>query len=296
MAKGDPRTGGAGYFPAVYQSALSQSAEDYDSIMGQYKTLGDNVKSSSSGDKLSHSPLSPDLAQFQQGSDYGYLKDFARTGGYSDSDVSNIRERAISPIRSIYDSASKNMSRQKNLQGGYAPNMGASQTKLARDMSSAIGDRTTAANAGIAQMVQSGKLSGATALAPIEARENEMRNEIAKLNSTMTNNFSQFNESNRMRVAEQNQQVDNNDFDNILKTIQGQQSTYGTTPALANTFGSQVLSAANTANNFAPITRGSMSGSGAASGMPMNPANNPNIWRLNQPVYGTSSTRRFGAG
>lgn len=294
MAKGDPRTGGAGYFPAIYQSALSQSAEDYDSIMSQYKNLGSNVTNSSSGSKLSHSPLTPDLAEYQPGSDFGYLKDFTKTGGYSDADVGNLRERSLSPIRSIYDSANRNLNRQKNIQGGYAPNMGAATAKMARDMSSAIGDRTTNVNAGIAEMVQRGKLAGATALAPIEARENENRNQIAQLNATIANNFKQINESNRMKVSEQNRAVDNNDFDNILKTIQGQQSTYGTTPALASTFGNQVLNAANTVSGFPSVGQGSMS----TTGRP-----NSNVWNSDVPTFGAhmvAAPKRkpvgFGAG
>lgn len=259
MAKGDPRTGGAGYFPAIYQSALSQSAEDYDSIMNQYKNLGRDVK-----DSNSYSPV-----RFEQNRDFGGLEDFTKTGGYSDEDISNIRERSISPIRSIYDSASRNLNRQKNIQGGYSPNFGAVQAKLARDMSSAIGERTTAANANIAQMVQQGKLAGSTALAPIKARENEFKNQFVQ------------------SEAARKQQSKDTDYNKILETIRGQQSTYGTTPALASTFGNQVLNAANTVSNFPPVTRGS--GTGMATGVP-----NPNVWNANVPSLGANRVRRRG--
>jgi hypothetical protein len=150
MAKPDPRMngGGTGYFPAIYNSALAQTAEDYDSIMSQYKGLKDTT-SSHPRETLNFNPITPTQAQYQPGSNFDYLRDFTKTGGYSDSDVSNLRERAVSPIRSIYSTASKNIDRQKRLQGGYSPNAGALQAKLARDSSYAIG-----------------KLAGSTALAP----------------------------------------------------------------------------------------------------------------------------------
>lgn len=276
MAKGDPRTGGAGYFPAIYQSALSQSAEDYDSLMDQYRSLGESVRTRPS-EQLSYSPLTPTFVEYQPGSDYNYLRNFAQTGGYSEGDISDIRERSISPIRSIYDAASRNMSRQKNIQGGYSPNFGAVQAKLARDMSSAIGERITAANANIAQMVQQGKLAGATSLAPLEARETEARNRIAEMNANLKNQFAQINEANRQRIAEQNRQREDTDYDRILESIRGQQGVYGTTPALASTFGNQVLNAANITSNMPPVNRDI----GTATGV-----RNPNVWSESIPTFG----------
>ncbi|MGI0022742.1 MAG: hypothetical protein ACRD9Q_07770 [Nitrososphaeraceae archaeon] len=263
MAKGDPRTGqGTGYFPAVYQAAASQSAEDYDSIMSQYKNLSNKAGGQ---EKVNASPISPSFSEYQPGSSYDYLRDFTKTGGYSDSDIGSIRSRAVSPIKSIYSAASRNVDRAKNLAGGYSPNAGAVQSKLARESSGMMSKSLNDVNANIAQMVQSGKLAGATSLAPLEARENELRNQINQNNANTANQFSMFNAQQPFRQAEFNNQVDDNSFDNILKTIQGQQSTYGTTPALANTFGNQVLNAANTANNFAPISKGNT------------PSYNPNI-------------------
>src|SRR5215203_4115114 len=250
MAKNDPMNGGgAGYFPAVYQSALAQTAKDYDSIQGQYQGLKSQAESGGDSNKVSFSSIAPQLQQYESGSQVGAdsLRDFTKTGGFSDSDLSNLRERAVSPIRSIYSSAQRNMDRQKNLSGGYAPNAGAANAKMARESSYIMGDQLTKANAGIAEMVQRGKLSGAQSLAPLEARETEMRNAINSNNTSTSNDFLKFNATAPLSYAQHNENVDQNNFDNILKTIQGQQSTYGTTPALASTFGNQVLSAANTA-------------------------------------------------
>lgn len=258
MAKNDPMNGGGtGYFPAVYQSALAQTAKDYDSIQGQYQGLKSQAESevNDNSNKVNFNPIAPQAQQYQPGSNYDYLREFTKNGGYSDADIGNLRERAVSPIRSIYSSAERNMNRQKNLSGGYSPNMGAVTSKLAREQSGIIGDQLTKANAGIAEMVQRGKLAGAQTLAPLEARETEMKNSINANNTNTANDFLKFNATAPLSYAQHNQSIDDNHFDNILKTIQGQQSMYGTTPALASTFGSQVLQAANTANNFAPVQR-----------------------------------------
>lgn len=267
MAKGDPRTGGgSGYFPAIYQSAMAQSAGDYDSVMNQYKSLGDKAGSTPS-QRLNYSPISPQFTEFQPGSDNKYLKDFAETGGYSDEDIGNIRARAISPIRSIYDSANKNLLRQKNLQGGYSPNLGAVQAKMARESSNLIGEHTTNANADIARMVQGGKLAGATALAPLEAQEAARRQHVSDTNANISNSANIFNAQMPLQYGQFNASQDDNDFNRILETIKGQQSTYGTTPAIASTFGNQVLNAANTVSGFPPVKKG---------GMSVNPIMNPN--------------------
>lgn len=262
MAKGDPRTGGgSGYFPGIYQSAVSQAGEDYDSIMGQYKQLGDTARSNASnsyGEKVNYSPISPQFTEYSPGSNYDYLREFVDTGGYSGDDVANLRARAISPIRSIYDSANRNLLRQKNLSGGYSPNMNAAQAKMARESSNLIAGKTTDANAAIAEMVQRGKLSGATALAPLEARETELRNSINVGNTNAANTAAQFNANRELDVARHNTSVETNDFDNILKTIQGQQGMFSASPGMLDTIGSQTMQAANTVNNFAPVPKGSM--------------------------------------
>lgn len=305
MAKGDPRAGGSGtgYFPAIYQSAISQSAEDYDNIMKQYKNLGSSISSSSSsgspyGEKVDYSPINPEFTELTTGPDFSQLRDIADTGGYSDADIGNLRARAISPIKSIYSSANRNLLRQKNLSGGYAPNFAAASAKMAREMSGQIGERTTAANAGIAELVQRGKLTGATSLAPLEAAEASRAQSVANMNAQIANEVARLNEANRLETARHNTGVDqalaarkDMDFNKILETIKGQQSTYGTTPAFASTIGGQTLSAANTVNSFPPVNKAAMSpvkpGGSVVGTTPNMSGFNPNLmWGLNQPRLG----------
>ena len=270
MAKGDPSGQGLGYFPRLYQSAVEQTGQDYDSIMGQYKNLASS-SSRTPTEKLNFSPITPQLSQYQPGSDYAQLRDIASTGGFSEADIGNIRARGVAPIRSIYDSAQRGLSRQKSLQGGYSPNFGAASAKMARESSNLIANKNIDVNASIAEMVQRGKLAGATSLAPIEARENELRNSIAQANAATTNRANEFNAQMPLSYGQFNAQQTDNSFDRILESIKGQQSLYGTTPALANTFGNQVLNAANTVNSLPPIKSGSVGSSGMTSVAPYNP-------------------------
>lgn len=106
-----------------YKNASERSFQDYDKLMG------------------------------------GYDK-FAKTGGYSPTDISNIRARSVAPIRSIYAGANREVDRSKSLQGGYSPGYSTLKARMAREQSSGLSDATTNAEAGIAQLVNSGKQFG----------------------------------------------------------------------------------------------------------------------------------------
>lgn len=93
----------------------------------------------------------------------GY-EEFARTGGFSPTDLANIRARAVSPVRAVYANAMQNVNRQRALQGGYSPGYNIMQGRLARQQSSGISDAATNAEAGIAEMVQKGRLAGLAGL------------------------------------------------------------------------------------------------------------------------------------
>src|SRR5262245_7329525 len=89
----------------------------------------------------------------------GY-RQFAETGGFSPQDLANIRSRSIAPIRSVYDSAKRDVNRQRSLQGGYAPNYAPAMARLAREQSMSQSEATTNAEAGLSQMVAQNRLSG----------------------------------------------------------------------------------------------------------------------------------------
>lgn len=96
------------------------------------------------------------------------FKGFAETGGFSPSDLANIRARAVSPVRAVYANAQRNVNRQVGLQGGYAPGGGALKARMAREQGQETADAGTNAEAGIAEMVQKGKLAGLQGMASTE--------------------------------------------------------------------------------------------------------------------------------
>lgn len=262
----------------VYDAAVTQNADDYDNIREGYDSLQQRARSNQNNSPLNYVPVNPIFNRNIQGINYQRsddlntaitgLKDYSNTGGYSDADIGNIRERGISPIRSIYDSARRGVERNKVLQGGYAPNYGAVMSKMARESAGQIGDVTTRVNADIAKMVASGKLSGLQSLGSVASRDNElmnqanarnteMQNEVERMNADEQRRVDELNAAERARVDTLNRGVDQQNFNNELNAVQGKQSLYGTTPALTQTFANQALQdnaqsmqAVTTANNI----------------------------------------------
>lgn len=93
------------------------------------------------------------------------FSEFAKTGGFSPTDLANIRARAVSPVRAVYSNAQREVNRQRSLQGGYSPGFGTLQARMAREQGQGVSDAATGAEANIAQMVQQGKLAGLHGLA-----------------------------------------------------------------------------------------------------------------------------------
>jgi hypothetical protein len=96
------------------------------------------------------------------------FQNFAQTGGFSPTDLANIRARAVSPVRAVYQNAQQNVNRQRALQGGYSPGFGVLQDRMARGQSQGISDQSIAAEGEIGQMVQQGKLAGLQGMAGTE--------------------------------------------------------------------------------------------------------------------------------
>jgi hypothetical protein len=96
------------------------------------------------------------------------FQDFSKTGGFSPQDLANIRARAVSPVRAVYQNAQQNVNRQRALQGGYSPGFGVLQDRMARGQSQGISDQSIAAESEIGKMVQEGKLAGLQGMASTE--------------------------------------------------------------------------------------------------------------------------------
>jgi len=177
-----------------YNAAGQQQVGDYLNLMGSYGNLAQNPGISYSTD--------PTMANAMQG-----YTGFSQTGGYSPQDLQDIRARAVSSVRSQYQTAMDNLSRQKNIQGGYSPNYDAALAQMTRQQSYNTADALTNANAQIAQMVQQGKLAGLQGMGSLGA-------ENAQLGLT----------AQQAALAGK------------LNALSGGTSLYGTNPALMNSF------------------------------------------------------------
>lgn len=287
--------------PATFTAAANTQASDYDKIMAQYDQLSQSFATNPltagtvtpstvsapaniTAPSVSYASVAPQTAKYQQSPDVtaslADLSNLVATGGYSAADIQNIRERDISPIRSIYANAQQNVERAKALGGGYSPNFNAVTASMARDEANKIGDVTTAANAGIAQNVASNKIAAASpyasaaatanaAQAAADARNADIINQInlanaqgslsaSEANAQLGLGAQEFNTSTEAAIAEANAnratQAGEFNVNTALNTalanrqaqlgvLGGKTSLYGTTPAMTSLFGNQVMQA-----------------------------------------------------
>ena len=241
-----------------YDAALNTQAGDYDKIMAAYDSL---LKSSTAQPRSrAPTPIVPQSVSFNPATyspsgpltnTLTQLGNVSKTGGYSDTDIANIRARGVSPIRSVYANAQRNLDRQRALQGGYSPNYTAASTRMARDLSEQIGQANTDVEATIAENVNRNRMSALASLGPLAAEESRMRGNvdisnaegINRANIMNTEGVNRANETNQNMANTYNQQEMQRYADSInqaMRAIEGKRALYGTNPALINQFAGQV--------------------------------------------------------
>lgn len=188
----------------LHNTAVQQQAGDYSGIMQGYQNLLNQGPSAASN-----------AAMGNLNSAVSNLQGLSTSGGLSDADAANIRARGISPIRSIYSSANRDVDRQRSLQGGFSPNYSAVKAKMARELSDTIANKSTDIEGMIAEMRQKGKLGVAGQYASAAGQQTQA-------------------------AAQQDSYKQN--------ALQGMTSLYGTTPALANLYGNQAMQGAQFQN------------------------------------------------
>lgn len=105
----------------------------------------------------------------------GVFDEFAKTGGYSDRDISNIRSRANSVIPAYYDVARNEASRMGSVQGGYGPGQGALFARMGRDQARGAASTALDTEVGIKDKVNSGRQWGAGQVSNAEGALQNMR-------------------------------------------------------------------------------------------------------------------------
>ena len=221
-----------------YTSSVSQAESDYTDLMKRYRAMLDQGPDSQLGSlaaqyqNIANKPL-----QYQRGPDMGAamsgLGELAKTGGYSDQDVSDLRARGVSPIRAVYSNAMEGINRQRSLQGGYSPNYTAAMAKMTRDLSENIASQTSNVNAGIAQNRAQGRLSAAPQYASAASAETGMMNDV-----------NARGQGNQLSALGSLGDIYGRQSQNTLAGLQGMTSLYGTTPAKPALYGQQALSRA----------------------------------------------------
>jgi hypothetical protein len=148
---------------------------------------------------------------------YGGFQEFSQTGGYSPTDIANMRARGVSPIRAAYAGAQRQIGQQRSLQGGYAPNAIAARVKMAREQGQGMADATQNVEAGLAQARNQGRLAGLSGMSGIEGQRLQAQ------------------------LASRAQQLD---------ALKGMTSLYGTSPGMAQTFGNQAIASTGQLGNY----------------------------------------------
>lgn len=233
-----------------YGTAVRQQSADYRDIMNKYSDIYNSLPGygQNAAKTFNYEYTVP---TYQTTADYdraiGTARQRATSGVYSDQDQANIRERGISPIRSVYANAQRNLNRSRSLAGGYSPNYAAVSAKMAREMSSQLSDATTRVNAQLAQDIAAQKERNQSEYIQNAAAEQNARNQFALNSAEMGNKYG---------MAKTNQEIQ--DFylpiQYKIAATKGMNETYGTTPAFAKMMGdnaardAQIQSNTNQAN------------------------------------------------
>lgn len=222
----------------LYDTSVQKQAGDYDDIMSRFKDIYNTSKGGNGG----YTPYAAEKAAYTKSADttsaLANLKDLTETGGLSGADQQNLRARGISPIRSMYATAQRDLDRNRRLSGGYSPNFGAVTSKMTRDMSSQIADQMDNVNARIAEMVQSGKLSAAPNYASAAQSEANLKSQFDLSNRDAENEARKTNAAGMFEAQRNKQSL-------AAEAAKGMTNLYGTTPALPNLYGSQAADARN---------------------------------------------------
>ena len=250
----------------IYNTAVEKQAGDYDAIMGKYgQVFNETDPTGSASGRRQFTPYTADQTAYSKSPDttaaLANLQGLTQTGGLSEGDQQNLRARGVSPIRAMYATAQRDMDRQRRLGGGYSPNYGAVTSRFARDQSSLMADQLDKTNAGIAEMVQRGKLSTAPQYAGAAQQESELAHNIGLSNTAARNEAKRFNAQNLFESERLNR-------GDRLGAVQGMTNLYGTTPALANLYGSQAMNTAQFQNDVNQQKKRTAAGIVAGQGYP----------------------------
>lgn len=236
-------SGFAPQFMNNYNQAVQRNTQDYGNIMNQYQQFGANLGAPKEFSyQTVNAPTPKELNE-----SYGYLREampgyrqFAATGGYSPTEMQDIRARGIAPIRAAYGNTMLELNRARALGGGGsgAPNYIAALARTNRDLSQGTSDAMQNVNAGLAESVRQGKEFGLQGISGTGSTLGGLSSQEAQrqLSASMANQSANLQaQSLTEQALEANRSAQ-------LAAMGGQASLYGTTPGMASTFGNQAIS------------------------------------------------------
>lgn len=104
----------------------------------------------------------------------GVFDEFAKTGGLSEGDVTNLRARGTATIPSYYDAVRNQFKNQQRIAGGSNPSYGSSMSRIARDQSRGAGEAALNTELGITDTRNKGRQWGAGSMSDAEAKLAEL--------------------------------------------------------------------------------------------------------------------------
>lgn len=222
------------------------------------------------------------------------FKDMGQTGGYSDADINALRARGVSPIRSVYANAQRNIDRNRSLRGGMGSNYNAVTAKTAREMADTIGEQTNRVNAGIAEQVAAGKLAGNQGYANLSSTMDAAKNAAESETMAAKNRIGEFNADAMNRYSEANagRQFDTGRVNTEAANRANEANVFGRSDV--NRYNAEAANKANLENiaNRMATERYNTEGVNRANEMNWSNANDVN--RFN--AQGANDTARFNQG
>jgi hypothetical protein len=226
-----------------YNTAVGQNTQDYGNIMGAYNNFRQNLGGPTN---FSFERVNAERPA-ELGKAYGYLdeampgyRDFAATGGYSPTDVQELRARSTQPIRSAYGNTMMQLDRQRSLGGqGGSPNFIAATSRAQRELPGQLADAMTGINAELARDIRAGKQFGLQGI----TGTGQATGGLASAEAGRMLQAAMANQGADLQAQQMGEQSLQNNRQMQLASLGGQSSLYGTTPGQASMFGNQALNA-----------------------------------------------------
>lgn len=166
--------GGGGFTPPSADPRFKESEGSYRDFM---KTGGWDAKRTASIDenvgKMKALGYDPTTVDRMRGG--GVYDEFAKTGGLSDQDRSNMRQRGNAVIPAFYNRMKDAGDQQSAVQGGYGPGRMAMMSRMARDQSAGAQSAALNTELGITDQVNKGRQWGAAGMTDSEGKLGSLR-------------------------------------------------------------------------------------------------------------------------